>query len=99
MHTLNDMYVVWDPKKAKVNLKKHGVDFTDAAVALEDENALTILDTAEGEYRYNTLARGPSSNVLYVVHIEQDEETVRIISARSAEASERNQYFTGDFYE
>jgi len=36
------MNVVWDRAKARANLKKHGVDFADAAVALEDENALTI---------------------------------------------------------
>jgi uncharacterized DUF497 family protein len=36
------MRVVWDSAKARENLRKHGVDFADAAVALEDENALTI---------------------------------------------------------
>lgn len=30
--------------------------------------------------------------LLYVVHIERDEATLRIISARSAEASERRRY-------
>jgi len=93
------MYVVWDPIKARKNLKKHKVDFADAAVALEDENALTILDIEDGEYRYNTLARSPNSDVLYVVHLEHDEQTVRIISARLAEPGERDQYFSGDFYE
>ncbi len=34
----------WDPRKARSNLKKHGVDFADAVVALEDGNALTIED-------------------------------------------------------
>lgn len=75
------------------------MDFSDAAIALEDENALTILDTEEGEYRYNTLARAPNTDVLYVVHIEQNEETTRIISARLAEPNEREQYFSGDYNE
>jgi uncharacterized DUF497 family protein len=43
------MNVVWDPDKAKSNLKKHGVDFADAAVSLEDPNALTINDNEAGE--------------------------------------------------
>ena len=34
----------WDPGKAAANLEKHGVDFADAAVALEDQCALTIED-------------------------------------------------------
>src|SRR6267378_4828344 len=31
----------WDPAKARANLSKHGVDFADAAIALEDNQALT----------------------------------------------------------
>ncbi len=30
----------WDAGKALRNLRKHGVDFADAVIALEDENAL-----------------------------------------------------------
>lgn len=34
----------WDKHKESTNVKKHGVDFSDAVVALEDEFALTIED-------------------------------------------------------
>jgi uncharacterized DUF497 family protein len=34
----------WDPRKAVANLTKHGVDFADAAVSLEDVRALTARD-------------------------------------------------------
>lgn len=90
------MKVVWDPVKASANLKKHGVDFADAAVALEDENALTISNTDHGEYRFKTLAMSPTVEVLLIVHAEQDEDTIRIISARKADKSEERQYFEGD---
>ncbi len=99
MHTLCAVNVVWDPDKARSNLSKHGVDFADAVVALEDENALTITDTEHGEYRYKTLAMGPHADVLYIVHTEQNEETIRIISARKAEKSEARVYFEGGFHE
>jgi len=33
--------VEWDPEKAAENLRKHGVDFADAATVLGDEMALT----------------------------------------------------------
>jgi hypothetical protein len=33
----------WDQAKAAANLKKHGVAFSDAALALEDPYALTLL--------------------------------------------------------
>ena len=93
------MQVVWDPDKARSNLAKHGIDFADAAIALEDENALTISDTDHGEMRFKTLAMSPAANVLLIVHAEQDEETIRIISARRAEKTEERVYFEGGFYE
>ena len=90
------MYITWEPAKAKSNLKKHHVDFADAAVALEDENALTILDEDHSEIRFRTLALAPETNVLLIVHAEQDEETIRIISAREATPKEKQQYYQGD---
>lgn len=90
------MYVTWDPAKARSNLIKHGVDFADAAVALEDENALTVRDDDHYEYRFKTLARSPESSILFIVHAEQDEETIRIVSARHADRSEERQYLEGD---
>ena len=53
----------WDPRKAKENLRKHGVDFADAVIALEDENALTIEDPDHDELRCKTLGMGPTQNV------------------------------------
>jgi uncharacterized DUF497 family protein len=93
------MNVVWDPDKAKSNLKKHGVDFADAAVSLEDPNALTITDNEASEYRFKTLALSPNTSILLIVHAEQDEETIRIISARHAEKVEEQQYFRGNYNE
>ena len=43
----------WDARKAAENLRKHGVDFADAVVALEDPLALTMLDPdSNGEVRF-----------------------------------------------
>jgi uncharacterized DUF497 family protein len=87
--------VRWDPNKAVLNLRKHGIDFADAVIALEDENALTIEDKFHSEQRFKTLGLGPNLNVLLVVHAEADEDTIRIISARKADQSETKQYFRG----
>ena len=89
------MNVEWDSKKATENLRKHGVDFTDAVVALEDENALTIKDTDHDEQRFKTLGLGSYLNILFVVHTYRDEDTIRIISARQADRSEVTQYYRG----
>ena len=75
------MNVVWDLAKAAANLKTHGVDFADAAVALEDQNALTIPDFDHGEYRFRTLAMNPTVELLLIVHAERNEDTIRIMSA------------------
>ncbi|HTF26063.1 MAG TPA: BrnT family toxin [Candidatus Limnocylindria bacterium] len=40
----------WDPAKARANLSKHGVDFADAATALEDDRALTIRDPPSSQW-------------------------------------------------
>jgi len=89
----------WDPRKAKQNLCKHGVDFTDAVIALEDENALTIEDPEHNELRFKTLGMGPTLNVLFVVHCEQSENSIRIISARKADKKETKVYFQDFSYE
>ena len=85
----------WDPRKAAENLRKHGVDFADAVIALEDENALTIEDSDHDEQRFKTLGMGPSLNILFIVHCERSENRIRIISARKADRGENEQYFQG----
>ncbi|MBL1277958.1 MAG: BrnT family toxin [Ectothiorhodospiraceae bacterium] len=96
------MDIEWDPRKAAENLRKHGVDFADAVVVLEDENALTIEDI-EGidhdEQRFKSLGMGPSVNILYVIHTYREDDRVRIISARKADRSEAKQYYRGLDYE
>jgi uncharacterized DUF497 family protein len=39
------MQYEWDSRKAAANLRKHGVDFADAIVALEDPNRLEEVET------------------------------------------------------
>ena len=85
----------WDPRKAAQNIRKHGVDFADAVVALEDENALTVDDPAQDEVRFKTLGMGPALNILLVVYCERHEDLIRIISARRADKSETRQYYKG----
>ena len=43
--------VGWDGRKAAANLRKHGIDFADAATVLHDDQAITIRDDEAGEER------------------------------------------------
>jgi hypothetical protein len=82
----------WDPHKAHLNHKKHGVRFPDAVAALEDERALTIRDlSAETEERWITMGLDALGRLLVVVYTWRGDQ-VRIISARKANAAERAHY-------
>ncbi len=82
----------WDPKKTKINYKKHGVDFADAVCVFEDEWSLTIKKRiAGGEQRFMTIGVDFLGHVIVVVHTYRDED-IRLISARPATKAERNVY-------
>ena len=83
--------VQWDPDKAAVNLRKHRVDFADAAAVLEDELAMTVPADDPDEERFVTLGEDALGRLLVVVYSWRDEEA-RLISARKAEPRERRQY-------
>ncbi len=89
----------WDESKAITNLRKHGVDFADAVISLEDENALTIEDFDKNEQVFKTLGMGSYLNILYVIHAERCGNSTRIISARKADRKQIKQYYKGLSYE
>ena len=51
------MQFEWDPKKARQNLKKHGVSFDEAVTAFYDPLSATFNDPDHsiGEHRYITI--------------------------------------------
>ena len=83
----------WEPKKAKLNLRKHKVSFEEAATALRDPLAATGEDPdhSMNENRYITFGVSQKNRLLVVAHTE-DEQTIRIISARLANNKERKIY-------
>ena len=83
--------VKWDREKAAANLRKHGIDFADAATVLNDERALTIADEDPDEERFVTLGLDLLGRLLVVAYTWRGEEP-RLISARRATRSEQNQY-------
>ncbi len=90
------MRVVWDPAKAKANLQKHGIHFSDAELVLWDPHALTLEDLmAEGEQRHVSVGLDALLRVLVVTFTCSDEEEIRLISARRATRMERRQYEAG----
>ncbi len=90
------MNIEWDPRKAKSNVKKHGVSFEEAATALSDPLAATGADPDHSitEDRFVTFGISGMSRLLVVCHTEK-RETIRIISARKATKGERELYEEG----
>ena len=87
----------WDEVKATTNFVKHGISFTAAARALEDDpRKIEILDDRfdYGEERIQNLCMD-RGKVLFVVTVMPDENVCRIISARKATRHEQEQYFQG----
>jgi uncharacterized DUF497 family protein len=85
----------WDSSKATSNLSKHNISFEEAKTVFEDAHARLILDPdySDEEERFILLGVSVSLKILTVVHCYRDNEnTIRIISARKATAKEQNQY-------
>jgi hypothetical protein len=86
----------WDEQKNRQNLRKHDVRFETAILVFDDPYSLTQRDPySDEEERWITLGAIGAGAVLLVVHTlfeQQEEEIIRIISARAAESHERKAY-------
>jgi uncharacterized DUF497 family protein len=85
----------WDPDKERSNRSKHGVRFADAVAVFEDDRAITIEDPDHDEARFVTIGMAFSLNLLVVVFCYRHEDTIRVISARTAQPHERSIYANG----
>ncbi|CAA7614646.1 BrnT family toxin [Magnetospirillum sp. UT-4] len=89
----------WDPVKADMNMRKHGVSFDLAARSLGDPLALTLPDPYAAQERWRTIGSPSAAGavVLLVVHTWPDDGDIpgRIISARVATSHERRAYEEG----
>ena len=86
----------WDPEKARENFWKHEVSFETAALVFDDPGFVMFPDrNVDGEERWHTIGLVRGVLLLLVVHTfreEDEEEMVRIISAREVTAHERRLY-------
>ena len=88
----------WDESKNIANIKKHGVSFQEAISVFTDEKGILINDYAHSqkEERFVLIGFSNLANLLVVCHCyRQNEETIRIISARKATKKESEQYVEG----
>lgn len=86
----------WDEAKADSNARKHGISFQEAATVFEDEAAVLVGDPDHSDAEDRFILLGQSSGrrrLLVVVHCYREEdEVIRVISARRATRPESKQY-------
>ncbi|MDP5339125.1 MAG: BrnT family toxin [Nodularia sp. (in: cyanobacteria)] len=84
---------VWNAEKAQNNPGKHdGITFEKAAEVFFDPFLVVVDASRNDEARDAVIGLDRRWNLLYVVHIEPDNDVIRIISARKATRQEREQY-------
>ncbi|WP_017298642.1 BrnT family toxin [Nodosilinea nodulosa] len=90
---LNGVTFVWNEEKARVNPINHdGVTFQQAAEAFFDPFLVVVDASRNEEARDAVIGLDRWWNLLYVVYIERENDTIRIISARRATRKEREYY-------
>ena len=82
-----------EASKAGINYRKHGVRMPEAIPVFDDPYAITITDDESDpdEQRFATMGMGAIGRLLVIVYSWRG-DNIRIISARHAEAHEREQY-------
>jgi uncharacterized protein len=87
------MHFSYDPHKRVSNLKKHGLDFSDAQGVIESGQTVTLEDRRfdYSEARYLTF--GLLQGVVIAIATAETDTTIRIISMRKANKHEQKIYF------
>lgn len=91
----NGYEFTWHDAKDRANKRKHGVSFDEAASVFKDTFALDYFDSTDPHEEDRFLLIGMSSRLrlLLVCHCYREKNsTIRIISARKANAQETQAY-------
>ena len=88
----------WDPNKNEINKRKHGLSFETAKEVFYDECAILFDDPDHSvdEERFLIIGSLKSEQICIVSHCYRDNENrIRIISARRATKKEQRIYHEG----
>ena len=89
------MKIIWDEKKNHDNILKHKISFEEAQTVFYDPEGKIISDPDHSteEDRFIILGLSKMLNLLVVCHCyRENDEIIRIISARKATKNESKQY-------
>lgn len=80
MDVVNGSFV-WGLRKEKVNIRKHGVDFTKAARVFRDEKRKIFIDSKHSDKEPRYFCIGKVGNKIITVRFTHREDKIRIIGA------------------
>ena len=83
----------WDDSKNESNIKKHGIDFSDA-VQMFDYPLLTCIDKRKDYKEERWVGIGILKGIIAVIVYTEDDinEVIRVISVRKAKSYESKRY-------
>ena len=84
----------WDPAKATSNVRKHGISFDEAVTVFKDPLAFIFddMEHSKDEHREIIIGMSALTRMLLVCFVERHEDSVRLITARSATRKEIEDY-------
>ncbi len=82
----------FDAAKLTSNLRKHGIDLTDAAYVFLDPKRFDLTDTRKNYGEDRRICVGQVLDRVWVVVYTQRADAIRLISARKANEREKNRY-------
>lgn len=89
----------WNPDKDRINRHKHGVSFDTVRRVFDDPLQISVPErVVESEQRWHTVGSVGGVPLLLVAHtvsMTDNEEVIRIVSARKATRHERKRYEQG----
>lgn len=94
---MHDLTFEWNDEKERINIRQHGIDFDTASSVFFDYHTRIMPDTTTPvqEQRYIAIGIANTHHMLLVVHCyrdEQQQEIIRIISARKLSKGEIKKY-------
>ncbi len=89
---IGGLIVEWDDEKYRLNVKKHGIYFEDAARIFLDDNRIEDYDELHSDDEDRWKVVGKVRDVLVVIYTERGEK-YRLISARFANKREEDEYY------
>jgi len=72
---------VWDPRKERINIIKHRIDFTTAAYAFDDPKRKIFADTIHSGNEERYFCIGKINNWIVTVRFTRRGDKIRIIGA------------------